>query len=110
MFLNLGHFSLLINLFKEIAYRLQFCDLPPMQLVCDQQATLYSTCNHFFYEKTKYFEIYNLLCGMLFSEYIVTSFIDKNDRLAQLSIESLRTTKTRVLHATSSEPRITCYS
>ena len=79
---------------KQLLEELKLCNTSPMKLNCDNHASLHIVSNSVFHDKTKHIEIdYHFLCEKIFSGEIITSFINSNDRPADIFTKSLQRSK-----------------
>jgi len=79
---------------KQLLKKLQFGEVTPMTLICDNQATLHISSNIVFHEKTTYVEIdCHFIREKITSGDIKTEFVNSNDQLADILKKNLRGSK-----------------
>ena len=76
---------------KQLIQELNFCEVQPMKLYCDNQAALHIVSNPVFPERTKHIEIdCHFVREKLLSKEIATEFVSSNNQLADILTKSLR--------------------
>ena len=76
---------------KQLLQELKFCEVSPMNLVCDNQAILHIASNPVFYERIKHIEIdCHFIREKLIEGVIVTELVNSNDQLANVFTKSLK--------------------
>ena len=76
---------------KQLLQELRCEDASPMTLICDNQVALHIASNPVLHERTKHIEIdCYFIRQEIESGYIITSFVNSNDQLADILTKALR--------------------
>ena len=74
---------------KHLLEELKFPPSGPMELLCDNRASLHITSNPVFHERTKYIKIDHFIREKLDQKIIATSYVKSEDQLADLLTKAL---------------------
>ena len=76
---------------KHLLQELRFGKDEQMKLICDNQTALHISSNPVFHERTKHIEVNcHFIREKIVSGYMITSFVNSNDQLADIFTKSIR--------------------